>query len=71
MSEQNKYEKVPNVQLPQVKQQLEERIKALENVIETQRSTIEKVLEPIIEQLEEAKEDPNWSSFEQAMKPKA
>ena len=27
MSEQNKYEKVPNVQLPQVKQQLEERIK--------------------------------------------
>ena len=57
MSEQNKYEKVPNVQLPQVKQQLEERIKALENVIETQRSTIEKVLEPIIEQLEEARED--------------
>ena len=57
MSEQNKYEKVPNVQLPQVKQQLEERIKALENVITTQRTSIEEVLMPIIEQLEEAKED--------------
>ncbi len=57
MGEENKYERVPNVQLPQVKQQLEERIKALENVITTQRTSIEEVLMPIIEQLEEAKED--------------
>mgnify|MGYP004281594773 FL=1 len=57
MGEENKYERVPNVQLPQVKQQLEERIKALENVITTQRTSIEEVLKPIIEQLEEAKED--------------
>ena len=57
MSEENKYERVPNVQLPQVKHQLEERIKALENVIETQRSTMEDALKPVIAQLEEARED--------------
>ena len=57
MSEENKYERVPNVQLPLVKHQLEERIKALENVIETQRTTMEDVLQPIIAQLEEARED--------------
>ena len=57
MSEENKYERVPNVQLPQVKHQLEERIKALENVIETQRTTMEDALKPVIAQLEEARED--------------
>ena len=57
MSEPNKYERVPNIQLPQVMHQLEERIKAFENVLETQRTSLEEALKTIEEQLEEAKED--------------
>ena len=53
MSEQNKYEKLPENMLPQVKSQCEERIKALEKVVESQTAA----LEGVNKQLEEAKSD--------------
>ena len=45
MSEENKYEKLPENMLPQVKSQCEERIKALEKVVETQTATLAAALE--------------------------
>ena len=57
MSEQNKYDKLPKDLLPQVKTQVEERIRALEKVIEEQTETLEKSLKGILEQLDEAKDD--------------
>ena len=44
-------------QLPQVQQQVTDRIAALEKVIETQRATMEEALSGIKEQLEEARGD--------------
>ena len=41
MADDNKYEKIPKQMLPQVQQQVTERIQALEKVIETQRKTME------------------------------
>ena len=57
MSEQNKYEKLPEKMLPQVKSQCEERIKALEKVVESQTAALAAALEGVNNQLEEAKED--------------
>ena len=57
MADDNKYEKIPKQMLPQVQQQVTERIQALEKVIETQRKTMEEALSGIKEQLEEAKGD--------------
>jgi len=57
MSEENKYEKLPKTLLPQVKSQCEERIKALEKVVETQTQALETALKGVREQLEEAKSD--------------
>ena len=54
MADDNKYEKIPKQMLPQVQQQVTERIHALEKVIETQRKTMEEALSGIKEQLEEA-----------------
>ena len=57
MADDNKYEKIPKQMLPQVQQQVTERIQALEKVIETQRKTMEEALIHIKEQLEEARGD--------------
>ena len=57
MADDNKYEKIPKQMLPQVQQQVTERIQALEKVIETQRKTMEEALSDIKEQLEEARGD--------------
>ena len=57
MADDNKYEKIPKQMLPQVQQQVTERIQALEKVIETQRTTMEEALSGIKEQLKEAKGD--------------
>ena len=57
MAEPNKYEKLPKELLPQVKAQVEERIKALENVIVTQTEALKKALMDVQEQLDEAKND--------------
>jgi|TARA_B100001559_G_scaffold101254_1_gene84979 uncharacterized coiled-coil protein SlyX len=57
MSEQNKYEKLPENMLPQVKSQCEERIKALEKVVESQTAALAEALEGVNKQLEEAKSD--------------
>ena len=57
MADDNKYEKIPKPMLPQVQQQVTDRIAALEKVIETQRATMEEALSGIKEQLEEAKGD--------------
>lgn len=57
MTEPNKYEKLPKELLPQVKAQVEERIQALEKVVETQKEALEKSLRGIQEQLDEAKND--------------
>ena len=57
MADDNKYEKIPKQMLPQVQQQVTERIQALEKVIETQRKTMEEALRGIKEQLEEARGD--------------
>tara|TARA_B100000519_G_C14206122_1_gene420424 strand:- start:38 stop:238 length:201 start_codon:yes stop_codon:yes gene_type:complete len=57
MADDNKYEKIPKPMLPQVQQQVTDRIAALEKVIETQRATMEEALTGIKEQLEEARGD--------------
>ena len=57
MSEENKYEKLPENMLPQVKSQCEERIKALEKVVESQKAALAEALEGVNKQLEEAKSD--------------
>ena len=57
MADDNKYEKIPKQMLPQVQQQVTERIQALEKVIETQRKTMEEALSGIKEPLEEARGD--------------
>ena len=57
MAEPNKYEKLPKELLPQVKAQVEERIKALEKVVEVQKEALENSLAGVNEQLEEAKND--------------
>lgn len=57
MSEENKYEKLPESMLPQVKSQCQERIKALEKVVESQKAALAEALEGVNKQLEEAKSD--------------
>lgn len=57
MAEPNKYEKLPKELLPQVKAQVEERIKALEKVVEVQKEALANSLAGVNEQLEEAKND--------------
>ena len=46
--------------MPQVKNQILERIKALEDVIEAHKKSIDVVLKPVIEQLDEANADLEW-----------
>ena len=60
MPEENKYANLPRSMMPQVKGQVLERIKALEDVVEAHKKSIDEVLKPVLEQLEEANTDLEW-----------
>ena len=57
MSQENKYEKLPNSMYPKVRQQVTDRIATFEKVIEDHAAAQEEALKMIYEQLEEAKND--------------
>ena len=57
MSQENKYEKLPNSMYPQVRQQVTDRIATFEKVIEDHETAQKEALKGIYEQLEEAKND--------------
>ena len=57
MSQENKYEKLPNSMYPKVRQQVTDRIATFEKVIEDHETTKNEALKMIYEQLEEAKND--------------
>ena len=60
MPDENKYANLPNSMMPQVKNQIVERIKALEDVVEAHKKSIDEVLNPVMEQLEDANTDLEW-----------
>ena len=57
MAEENKYERLPTNMLPQVKEQIHQRIDALTNVVNTQQEALEKSLQGVRDQLKEAESD--------------
>ena len=57
MAEENKYERLPKNMLPQVKEQIQQRIDALTNVVNTQQEALEKSLQGGREQLKEDESD--------------
>ena len=57
MSQENKYEKLPNSMYPKVRQQVTDRIATFEKVIEDHAAAQEEALKVIYDQLEEAKND--------------
>ena len=57
MSQENKYEKLPNSMYPKVRQQVTDRIATFEKVIEDHEIAQKEALKVIYEQLEEAKND--------------
>ena len=57
MSQENKYEKLPNSMYPKVRQQVMDRITTLEKVIEEHAAAQREALKMVYEQLEEAKND--------------
>ena len=57
MSQENKYEKLPNSMYPQVRQQVMDRIATFEKVIEDHEIAQKKAIKMIYEQLEEAQND--------------
>ena len=57
MSQENKYEKLPNSMYPKVRQQVTDRIATFEKVIEDHAAAQEEALKMIYEQLEEAQND--------------
>ena len=57
MSQENKYEKLPNSMYPKVRQQVVDRIATFEKVIEDHAAAQEEALKMIYEQLEEAQND--------------
>ena len=57
MSQENKYEKLPNSMYPKIRQQVVDRIATFEKVIEDHTAAQEEALKMIYEQLEEAKND--------------
>ena len=57
MAEENKYERLPTNMLPQVKEQIQQRIDALTNVVDTQQEALEKSLQGVRDQLKEAESD--------------
>ena len=60
MPEENKYTNLPHSMLPTVKSQILERRKALEAVVEAHKKSIDEVLKPVMEQLEEVDADLEW-----------
>ena len=60
MPEENKYANLPRSMMPQVKGQVLERIKALEDVVEAHKKSIDEVLKPVMEQIDEANADLEW-----------
>ena len=57
MSQENKYEKLPNSMYPKVRQQVTDRIATFEKVIEDHETAQKEALKVIYDQLEEAKND--------------
>ena len=57
MSQENKYEKLPNNMYPKVRQQVVDRIATFENVIEEHAAAQREALKMVYEQLEEAQND--------------
>ena len=57
MSQENKYEKLPNSMYPKIRQQVTDRIATFEKVIEDHTVAQKEALKMIYEQLEEAKND--------------
>ena len=57
MSQENKYEKLPNNMYPKVSEQVTDRIATFEKVIEDHAIAQKEALKMIYEQLEEAKND--------------
>ena len=57
MSQENKYEKLPNSMYSKVRQQVVDRIETFEKVIEDHAVAQKEALKMIYEQLEEAKND--------------
>jgi len=57
MSQENKYEKLPNSMYPKVRQQVVDRIETFEKVIEDHAVAQKEALKVIYEQLEEAQND--------------
>ena len=57
MSQENKYEKLPNSMYQKVRQQVVDRIATFEKVIEDHETSQKEALKVIYEQLEEAKND--------------
>ena len=57
MAEENKYERLPKNMLPQVKEQIQQRIDAQTNVVNTQQEALEKSLQGVRDQLKEAESD--------------
>jgi hypothetical protein len=57
MSQENKYEKLPNSMYPKIRQQVTDRIATFEKVIEDHAIAQKEALKMIHDQLEEAKND--------------
>ena len=57
MSQENKYEKLPNSMYPKVRQQVVDRIVTFEKVIEDHAAAQKEALKMVYEQLEEAQND--------------
>ena len=57
MSQENKYDKLPNSMYPKVRQQVTDRIATFEKVIEDHATAQKEALKVIYDQLEEAKND--------------
>ncbi|HIK66364.1 MAG TPA: hypothetical protein EYF95_00160 [Flavobacteriales bacterium] len=60
MPEENKYANLPQSMLPTVKGQILERRKALEEVVEAHKKSIDEALKPVMEQLKDVDADLEW-----------
>ena len=60
LPEENKYTNLPHSMLPTVKNQILERRKSLEEVVEAHKKSIDEALKPVMEQIDEANADLEW-----------
>ena len=60
MPEENKYTNLPQSMMPTVKNQILERRKALEAVVEAHKKSIDDALKPVMEQLKDVDADLEW-----------